>query len=434
MILFYLLVTVLPLTQHPLWSLFVGDLTIIKYLGLVCVLYAAVDLVTQPQRIEFLRTWQARLFLCFSGLVTISFVALTRPVALEMSPLVVCLSLVMLFFATIVLVNSLPRLRWTLLSTIGGLAFASLYVLREFQKHYSPGNPVRPGYVVGDPNYFTLSALLCIPLAFSLMQERRPRWMRPFAASCLVLMILAVTVAASRGGFLGLMVAALFVLWRSKQRARNFAILACLIVPLSIVAPISPLARLLNPTYSDAEASDSRYALWGAGLQMIQENWLTGVGVGNFKSLSGDYQEPGKWVVRAIAHNTYIQLTAELGIFGLSTFLAIIISALASLERTRAQALRLRSSLLYHSAGGAQGGLIGFAIGAFFVSAEYQRLFWFMIFLSVCLSTLTRRLARRLARGAERQGQPVPEASLTDGSREMPVPPRRGLGLADATD
>ena len=414
MILFYLLVTVLPLTQHPIWSLFVGDLTIIKYLGLVCVVYAAVDLVTQPQPMEFLRAWQARFFLCFTGLVTLSFLALTRPVALEVSPLMSCLSLVMLFFTTLVLVNSLPRLRWTLLSTIGGLAFASLYVLREFQKHYSPGNPVRPGYVVGDPNYFTLSALLCIPLAFFLMQERRPRWIRPFAGACLVLMILAVTVAASRGGFVGLIAAFVFVLWRSKRRARNFAIVACLIVPLSIVAPISPLARLLSPTYSDAEATDSRYALWSAGFQMIQENWLTGVGVGNFKGLSAAYQEPGG-AVQAIAHNTYIQLTAELGIVGLSIFLAVLISALASLEKTRTEALRLRSSLLYHSAGGAQGGLIGFAIAAVFVSAEYQRLFWFVIFVSVCLSTLTRRLARRLGRANQRQRQQAPEASLTDG-------------------
>jgi hypothetical protein len=81
MILFYLLVTVLPLTQHPIWSLFVGDLTIIKYLGLVCVVYAAVDLVTQPQPMEFLRAWQARFFLCFTGLETLSFLAFTRPVA-----------------------------------------------------------------------------------------------------------------------------------------------------------------------------------------------------------------------------------------------------------------------------------------------------------------------------------------------------------------
>lgn len=414
MILFYLLVTVLPLTVHPVWSMFVGDLTIVKYLGLACVLVAAADLLTRPHAVDFLRTWQARLYLGFTGLVTLSFLGLSRPGALETSPLMVCLSLGMLFFTTLVLVNSLTRLRWTLLATIGGLGFASLYVLREFQKFSSPGKPIRPGYVVGDPNYFTLSALLCIPLAFALMQERRPRWLRPFAAGCLVLMILAVTVAASRGGFLGLIVAFLFVLWRSKQRARSFAILACLIVPLSIFSPISPLARLLSPTYSDTEASDTRIVLWGGGLRMFQENWLTGVGVGNFKALGPAYQEPGR-TVQAIAHNTYIQLAAELGVFGLLTFVGTLIAAFVSLQRTTAQALRLRSSLLYHSAGGIQGGLIGYTVGAFFVSAEYQRLLWFMIFMSVCLATLTRQIARRAARGAQRTRGPAPEASLRAG-------------------
>ena len=414
MILFYLLVTVLPLTVHPVWSMFVGDLTVVKYLGFACVLYAAGDLLIRPQPVDFFRTWQARLYLCFSGLVTLSFLALSRPVALETSPLMVCLSLAMLFFTTLVLVNSVTRLRWTLLAAIGGLAFASLYVLREFQKFYSPGNPTRPGYVVGDPNYFTLSAVLCIPLAFSLMQERRPRWLRPFAGVCLVLMILAVTVAASRGGFLGLIAAFLYVLWRSRHRARNFVVLACLIVPLSIVAPISPLARLLSPTYSDAEASDTRYVLWDAGLRMFRENVLTGIGVGNFKALAPSYQDPGR-TVQAIAHNTYIQLGAELGVFGLLAFVATLVAAFASLHRTAAQALRVRSSLLYHSAGGIQGGLIGYTVGAFFVSAEYQRLLWFMIFVSICLAALTRQIARRAARGARRPQGPAPEASLTGG-------------------
>jgi len=414
MILFYLLITVLPLTVHPIWSMFVGDLTIIKYLGLACVLYAAGELVIQRRPIEFFRTWQARLFVGLTVLTTMSFVAFSKPVPWETSPLMSYLSLIMLFFTTLVLLNSLRRLRWTVLATIGGLAFASLYVLREFQKYYSPSNPIRPGYVVGDPNYFSVSALLCIPLAFSLMQERRPRWMRSFAAVCLVLMILAITVAASRGGFLGFIASFLFVLWRSRHRARNFALLACLIVPLSIFAPISPLARLLNPTYSDAEATDSRYALWAGGLRMIEENWLTGVGVGNFKALATAYQQPGE-AVQAIAHNTYIELTAELGIFGLLIFLAVPIAAFASLEKTRTEALRLQSSLLYHSATGIQGGLIAYAVAAFFVSAEYQRLFWFMIFLSICLSALTRQIARRLARAAQRPRPEAAQVSLTDG-------------------
>jgi O-antigen ligase len=347
--------------------------------------------------------------------VTVSFIALSRPIALETSPLMICLSLAMMFFTTLVLVNSLVRLRWTLVAAIGGLAFASLYVLREFQKYYSPSSPIRPGYVVGDPNYFTLSAVLCIPVAFALMQERRPRWLRPFAAACLILMILAVTVAASRGGFLGLLSAFLFVLWRSRQRARNFIILACLIVPLSIVAPISPLARLISPTRSDTEAEDSRYVLWSAGLRMFQENWLTGVGVGNFKPLAPAYQEPGK-TVKAIAHNTYIQVSAELGIVGLALFVGVLAAGFRSLQRTAALALRLRSSLLYHGATGIQGGLVGYAVGAFFVSAEYQRLLWFMIFMSICLSQLTRQFVRHAARSTHASRRQIRDEQVVSDS------------------
>jgi O-antigen ligase len=147
---------------------------------------------------------------------------------------------------------------------------------------------------------------------------------------------------------------------------------------------------------------------------MFQENWLTGIGVGNFKALAPSYQEPGQ-TVQAIAHNTYIQLLAELGIFGLLAFGGTLVAAFASLQRTATQALRLRSGLLYHSASGIQGGLIGYAVGAFFVSAEYQRLLWFMVFVSICLATLTRRAARQAAREASRAKRPAPETSAARG-------------------
>jgi O-antigen ligase len=117
--------------------------------------------------------------------------------------------------------------------------------------------------------------------------------------------------------------------------------------------------------------------------------------------------------VKAIAHNTYIQLAAEQGVVGLLLFLGVLAAGFTSLQKTAAQALRLRSSLLYHSASGIQGGLVGYAVGAFFVSAEYQRLLWFMIFVSICLSELTRQLVKRAGRGPRHPRREATEAPVT---------------------
>jgi O-antigen ligase len=397
MILFYLLVTVLPLTRHPLWSRFIGDLTVIKYLGLACVVYAGLTLLGGARTPAFVNTWQARFFLLFLALATLSFFSLTGPVAWETSVLMIYLSLLMLFFTTITVVNSISRLLWTLLATLGGLAFASLHVLREYLGSYASGLNQRPGYVVGDPNYFTLSALFAVPLAFALLRERRPKWQRLFCLMCLILILLAVTVAASRGGFLGLAAGLLFALWHLPNRVRNLVTVAALVLPLSLVSPISPLQRLISPTYSDNAAENSRYQLWGGGLAMFQSSPLFGVGVMNFKRLSTTFQDPGTSKVQALAHNTYIELGAEMGILGLSGFAAVWIATISSLRRARRQALRLRVPFFYHAALGLQAGLVGYAVGAFFVSAQYQRLYWFVVFLSISISRLVAQAERRHA-------------------------------------
>ena len=60
--------------------------------------------------------------------------------------------------------DSLQRLRWVILMAIGSVAYASLHLIREWQKYGGMAAGYRPGWVVGDPNYYSISALLCIPM------------------------------------------------------------------------------------------------------------------------------------------------------------------------------------------------------------------------------------------------------------------------------
>ena len=64
MILFYLLITQMPLDQDPTWGTFLGAATLIKYLGLVCVFYAIMHLAMRRSPPGYLSTMQARLFRC----------------------------------------------------------------------------------------------------------------------------------------------------------------------------------------------------------------------------------------------------------------------------------------------------------------------------------------------------------------------------------
>lgn len=388
MIFFYLLISVMPLTLHPLWGRVVGDLTVFKYLGAVCLLYAVFHLGGRRTFPEYFSTWQARFFVIFYVMATVSYFSRSLRFAVEFSPFVRYTSFLLLFFITLAVVDSVKRLRSVLLVAIGSVAFASLYVIREWQKGSAVyGSGYRPGWVVGDPNYFTVSALPFLTIAFYLMLERRSRVERLFCLGCLVVTLVGVTLGASRGGFLGLVAAFLFVVWHSRQRLRNLALASVLVLPLSLASPASPVQRLLHPTHSDKEAEESRTMVWESGLRMIRAHPIMGIGLGNFKPLVKQYEEPGE-TQQLYAHSAYVELAAEMGLPALLVFLAILYFSYRTLERVLQRASG--PPLLHQAALGIQAGLVGCAVALFFVSGQYEKLFWLMVFLSMCLSALGR--------------------------------------------
>ncbi len=387
MIFFYLLVGVMPLSQHRIWGRTVGDMTVFKYLGAVCLLYAVFYLGLRRKLPPFFHTWQARLFALFYLIATASYFTHRVGARWETSPFVSYTSFFLLFFVTLTVVDSLRRLRIVLLIAIGSFAYASLYVVREWQKYHSLYEGFRPGWVVGDPNYFTASALLILPLAFYLMLERRPGWERLFCLGSLIVILLGLTLAASRGGFLGLVAALLFFVLNSRQRARNLALVALLVLPLSLISPASPVARLLHPGGTETEAQQNRLVAWKAGLRMIQAHPLVGIGLGNFKPLMAVYADPDV-KVESVAHNVYIEIAAEMGIPALLVFAGIMYFSYRTASQVRRRLVRSGPPLLQQTALGFQAGLLGFAVACLFVSAEYQKLYWLMVFLSVCMAPL----------------------------------------------
>jgi O-antigen ligase len=392
MIFFYFLVSVMPLVRHPLWSDFVGELTLIKYLGVICAVYAVLRLPFRSTLVRPLETWQARLFVCLAILGITSFLTKGPKIDLEVSPLMNYMSFLVLLFVTLALVDSLRTLRWTLLTAAASITYASLHSIREWQKYGGFATGYRPGWITGDPNYYSVSAVLCLPVIFYLIRPGQARWERWFCYFALVVTLFATTLAASRGALLAIVVSFLMIVARSRHQLRLLGIGALTLLPLLAVSPSTPLERMLSPTRSDRESTENRIQIWEAGLLMIQHSPLTGIGVGNFKALAGKFTEMDQ---PTIAHNTYLGMAAELGLPGLGIFLAIFVASFSSLARIR----RLspdRRSLLHRTSLGIECGLAAFLTAIFFISAEYQKFLWLLIFLSAALEPLARvHVARR---------------------------------------
>jgi putative inorganic carbon (hco3(-)) transporter len=391
MTLFYILIFLMPLENHPLWSQKVAGLTLFKYMGLACFLYAVFHLVERQAPPAFFRIWPSRSFLVLVAIASLSYFTKSLT-ALGFDPLMSYVSFLLLFFITLSVVDSLNRLHCVLMAYIGSVALASLYVIREWQK--SGFGESRPGWIVGDANGFGVIASLCLPLVFCLMLERRRMWERLFYAGSLFVTVVGVIASASRGGFLGLLAGVLCVVLKSRRRVRNLILASITILPASLLLPSSPVRRLLHPSWTDILAVNSRTAAWKGGMAMIVSHPLLGVGLGNFKLLVMQY-ENGEFMVQTVAHNTYLEIAAELGIPALVIFLTLFLSSYLCLEKVRRQAVKSRIRFLEVAARGIECGLVGYLVSGFFVSSEHEKGFWLLIFVSMCLPRLVKSAAQK---------------------------------------
>ena len=393
MIFYYFLIFIMPLSKHHWWGAIAGDFTGIKYIGMVCLPYALFHLAHRGVMPSFLRSWQARLFLVFYAMTFVSYLSTPHGIW-YLSHWLTYSSLLVFFFITLAVVDSLSRVRWVVLSAVGSIGLASAYVVRDWQVYHNIAADYRPGWIVGDPNYFTVDALLFTPVALLLLQQKEPRWQRLFCLGSLAITLAAVLFSASRGGFLGLVAACLFFLLKSRQRVRNFILVALTIAVLSLPMQISPMQRILHPTHSDEDAQHVRLAVWSGGLKMIEDHPIFGVGLDRYQVSTRTYVDFSKIPVGEtgvrVAHNSYLEIAAELGLPALLVFLGILVSSFRSLGQAHRAAQSSGDEFLQRVTLGMQAGLLGAAVALIFVSGEYQKMFWFSIFISACLPQLVR--------------------------------------------
>jgi O-antigen ligase len=397
MIFYYLIIWFSAVPNQPWFGATVGTegLTIFKYVGFLAFLYALAYVAIKGKFPVLFATWQARFFAALTILAFISYMVLGDKPDIVMSPFMSYLSFIFMFFVTMALVDSLRRLRYSVLAIIGALAVASLYLLREWQRNgFQAG--YRAGWVSGDSNYFGANAILALALGYFLLRTKLPTWQKIFCLGSTVLTASALVASASRGAFIGICVCAVFIFLRSKRKM-HFVLAALVVSVLLILSPNSPIQRILHPQYGDVESTKAHETLFFAGLKVFAEHPIAGVGLGNFKETMdkmGYFAERGGY----IAHDVYVEYAAEMGIFGLLLFLGIVVSAYRSLARVRSEAIKRGDQFFFAVTSGMQTGLVGFCVASFFLSAEYQKTFWIVIFLSACIPSLFRNQHREADR------------------------------------
>ena len=172
----------------------------------------------------------------------------------------------------------------------------------------------------------------------------------------------------SRGGWIGLLFAIILILFLSSKRKFIVAFLSFVILVLIFIPHIRE--RFLFTFTFNGDAS--RFALWKGAWGMIKEHPLLGNGIGTFMA---NFSKFTKGLGVQYAHNCYLQIWAETGVFALISFVSFISLLLWQ------GILSFRKSQDY-TVLGLTCAIFGFLVHSFFDNHFYSLqlvvLFWFL--------------------------------------------------------
>ena len=215
-----------------------------------------------------------------------------------------------------------------------------------------------------DPNDIARFLDLIFPIAAYLIAIERSLWTRLLAALYFPLGLLAVLLTASRGGFLGSVVAllaaaVLFLRWRPAVAAWAGLLLAFSASATVLIVPPETFARLATiPAQFASLDFNDRFSIWTAGMHAFSHAPWLGYGAGNYALASGLAAED-------TAHNTLVALLVMGGLLAASLLVAILVAALAAILRARGVA---RSAFL--------GVFLVWCVTASVGSVEENRMTW----------------------------------------------------------
>jgi putative inorganic carbon (HCO3(-)) transporter len=244
-----------------------------------------------------------------------------------------------------------------------------------------------------DASFRYFQNLLLFLIVFTAIRTRRHAvWMATaFVAGAGTLCALGLFFTFSRGGLVALacaMLASLFVAGRWRP---------------AIVSTMLTVALLGVGYFAFLAPQESRDRI-----AKVDGGTVRGVGSGNFQLTSGHYllTKPGAvkydYFIRypKVAHNTYLQVLAELGFVGLGLFLAIIAFALACAWRAARRFMEAGDLDMELLTRGLILAVIGLLAADFFISAEYSKQLWLLLGLGPALLAIAETRARRQALGS----------------------------------
>ncbi|MCD4534497.1 O-antigen ligase family protein [Nocardioides sp. cx-169] len=253
---------------------------------------------------------------------------------------------------------------------------------------YILGGDRRVGGPIEDPNDLAFFLLAALPLAFALRRTARRGWTYDLAAG---LVLLALLGTLSRGALVGVAVMLFAALLMGLVRLR-LALGFAALLGAGVLVVLAAFPQLVDTSLDQkghvaGQNISERLDLWQSASAMTLESPVLGLGPGSFSLQHRDYADSLPRDVNhhlSVAHNTYLEISSETGLVGLTAFLAILVAAYAG-ARSR---WRRTGDLLGAAVCVA---LLGTAAAAAFVTEQYFLPLWLLAALGAGLAPVRGR-------------------------------------------
>ena len=331
-----------------------------------------------------------------------------------------------LMVSTITTPRRLTQMTWLIILICGYLSVRGIY---DYARgvNLMEGDRLRGavGGFMENPNDLAMNLIVFMaPALIIVFHDHRP-FRRAVAAGIVLVMAVAIVLTKSRAGFIGIGgMGAVVVYYAIRQRP---TVVFALIFAALIATPMMPgsfwdrMASITNPDEDQTGSRQQRIQLYKQGWQVFAENPITGIGAGQFVNYDGEMMIE-RW---RVTHNVWLQIAAELGIFGFFAFAFLVWRAFSSCFAAR-RAIRgptrrnpLASTTLTpeeeqiidRNAKGMLAGLVGWVVCAFFASVAFNWTFYYVFGLAVA--------GREIARQRRTAAEPLAEPAMS-------APPVRG--------
>lgn len=304
------------------------------------------------------------------------------------------LKTLIIFIVLVNVVRTELRLKLLLFLVLGVSVYLSINAINDYRAGvFATGTAETFDLRIGgrikglfeNSNDLALHLVSMVPIAVVLGLAGRNPLKKLVYFGMAALMVGAVTVTFSRGGFIGL-VAAAFMLFRRLGKKNRVATTGALVFTVILFMALAPgafssrLGTIFNSASDLTGSSSQRTEVLKRSIWVTLRYPLFGVGIGNFRHKSPRNLE---------THNAYTQVGSEMGIAAMVVYIMFLVHPIRRMrlvERETDTSPDQRT--LHYLAIGLQASLIGFMFSSFFGAVAYQWYIYYLVGYAVALHRL----------------------------------------------